>query len=65
MKLRSVAEGTTTTAAVIAWLITALLGVPLMTALGLWLLGVPLDWSSWKTFAGLAALAVAMVWAGA
>lgn len=29
--------------------------------LGLWLLGIPLDWSSWKTYAGIAALWFAIV----
>jgi hypothetical protein len=47
-----------------AWLIAALLGVPACIALGLWLLGIPIDWTSWKTYAGIASLTVAMVWAG-
>ena len=39
----------------------ALLPVVLaLLALGLWLLGVPLDWTSWKTYAGLVVLALAM-----
>jgi hypothetical protein len=32
--------------------------IPALFALGLWLLGVPLDWSTWKTYAGLAVLAL-------
>lgn len=30
-------------------------------ALGFWLIGISLDWSSWKTYAGLVALTAAMV----
>lgn len=33
--------------------------VPILLAIGLWLLGVPLDWASWKTYAGLLVVAVA------
>lgn len=46
---------------VAAWLAIALVGVPALIVLGLWLLGVPLDWSSWKTYAGIIALTAAMV----
>lgn len=34
-------------------LFLTLLGVPLLIALGLRLVGIPLDWSSWHTYAGL------------
>lgn len=34
--------------------------VPALLALGLWLIGVPLDWSSWKTYAGLAIITLAI-----
>lgn len=34
--------------------------VPGLLALGLWLMGVQLDWSSWKTYAGLLAITAAM-----
>ena len=34
--------------------------IPALLALGLWLLGVPIDWSSWKTYAGLAVLTIAL-----
>lgn len=33
---------------------------PAMLALGLWLLGVPLDWSNWKTYAGLIIISFAV-----
>jgi len=29
-------------------------------AAGFWLLGLPMDWSSWKTYAGLEVVALAM-----
>lgn len=45
----------------VIWLTVALCGTPLLIATGFWLLGVPLDWSSWKTYAGLITLSCAMV----
>lgn len=54
--LRAVGAG----AGITAWFAIALGGVPALIILGLWLLGVPLDWSSWKTYAGIVAIAVAM-----
>ncbi|MEW5891249.1 MAG: hypothetical protein AB1768_19950 [Pseudomonadota bacterium] len=36
-----------------------LLSVPLLLALGLWLVGVPLDWTDWKTYLGLVVLWIA------
>lgn len=33
--------------------------VPILLALGLWLVGVPLDWASWKTYIGLIVLWIA------
>lgn len=41
---------------VVSWFVAALCGSPLLIALGFWLLGVSLDWSSWKTYAGLVVL---------
>lgn len=38
-----------------------ILAVPFLIALGLWLLGVPLDWASWKTYAGLIVMWIAAV----
>lgn len=40
-------------------LILMLFAAPVLFAFGLQLLGIPLDWSSWKTYAGLAALTAA------
>lgn len=34
--------------------------IPALIALSLWLLGVPIDWSSWKTYAGLAVFTLAV-----
>lgn len=45
----------------VTWLAVALCGTPLLIALGFWLLGVSLDWSSWKTYVGLITLSGAMV----
>lgn len=58
--LRSFGAGT----AITAWFAVPLLAPPILIALGLWLLGVPLDWLSWKTYAGLVALTAAMALAG-
>lgn len=33
---------------------------PSLLALGLWLIGIPMDWSNWKTYAGLLAITVAV-----
>lgn len=41
-----------------SWLRLAL--VPPLLALGLWLLGAPFDWVSWKTYTGLAVIAFAV-----
>lgn len=38
-----------------------LLLIPIFLTLGLWLLGIPLDWANWKTYAGIAALWFAVV----
>ncbi len=42
------------------WL-TISISTPLLIAVGLSLLGIPLDWGTWKTYVGLCALTVAMV----
>lgn len=55
--LRAIGTG----ARVTTWFVIALTGVPVLIALGLWLLGFSLDWSSWKTYTGIITLAVAMV----
>lgn len=33
---------------------------PLLIALGLWLIGAPLNWISWKTYVGLLVIAFAV-----
>lgn len=42
------------------WVILSLTLLPAALALGFWLLGFPLDWYSWKTYAGLEIIALAM-----
>lgn len=44
---------------IVAGLGALVLAAPLLITLGLWLLGVPLNWSSWKTYAGLIVLWIA------
>ena len=60
MSFRSKIVGTLTAGGVMTWFVVALFGTPLLLALGLWLLGIHFDWSSWKTYAGLVALSAAM-----
>lgn len=44
----------------VGWLLCAITLLPAALAAGFWLLGFPLDWSSWKTYAGLEMIALAM-----
>lgn len=37
-----------------------ILAAPTLLGVGLWLLGVPLEWSSWKTYAGLVTVILAV-----
>lgn len=46
-------------AGIMAGIGAMVLAAPLLIALGLWLLGVPLSWTSWKTYAGLIVLWIA------
>ncbi|OJW46202.1 MAG: hypothetical protein BGO63_03790 [Candidatus Accumulibacter sp. 66-26] len=57
MALKSVFVGL----GVVGWVFLSLMLLPAALALGLWLLGFPLDWSSWKTYAGLEVISLAMV----
>lgn len=61
MRLRDKLTNTATAGGAFAWFVVALCGAPLLIALGFWLIGISLDWSSWKTYAGLVALTAAMV----
>jgi len=60
MSIRSKLSNTSSALGIMLWLFVAFFGVPILVGLGLWLIGVPLDLSSWKTYAGLMALSVAM-----
>jgi hypothetical protein len=42
------------------WLVAAFTLLPIALATGFWLLGLPMDWSSWRTYAGLEVVALAM-----
>lgn len=61
MGLRNKLANTVVAGGVVTWLAVALCGTPLLIALSFWLLGVSLDWSSWRTYAGLIAMSAAMV----
>lgn len=43
-----------------AYVFFSLAFTPALIALGLWLLGVPIDWASWKTYLGLLAISLAV-----
>ena len=54
--LKTIAFGTLA----VGWLICAITLLPAALAAGFWLLGVPLDWSSWKTYVGFEVVAVSI-----
>ena len=58
MSLRTNLANTATLGGLLGLLAMTLFGVPLLIALGLRLVGVTLDWSSWHTYAGLIVLAL-------
>ncbi len=59
MSLRTNLANTATLGGILGLLAMSLFGVPLLIALGLRLVGVALDWSSWHTYAGLIVLSLA------
>ena len=54
--LKKIALGT----CAVAWLVCAITLLPAALAAGFWLLGFPLDWASWKTYAGFEVIALAV-----
>ncbi len=54
--LKTIAFGTFA----VGWLLCAITLLPAALAAGFWFLGFPLDWSSWKTYAGLEVIALSM-----
>lgn len=61
MEVRKGLRNAVISAGVSGWFVLALFGTPSLIAGGLWLLGVPLDWGSWKTYVGIMSLTGAMV----
>ena len=43
-----------------SWLVASFALLPTALATGFWLLGIPMDWSSWRTYAGLAVISLTM-----
>ena len=60
MLLRTGLRNTATLGGLLVLLAIGLLGNSLLIALGLWLVGVPLNWSIWHTYAGLVVLSVSL-----
>ncbi|WP_018608176.1 hypothetical protein [Uliginosibacterium gangwonense] len=46
------------------WFFVAVTLVPGLILLGLWLIGMPLDFSTWKTYAGAMVLGAALSFSG-
>lgn len=53
-------EGSFTVGGLIVLLFVLLLLAPMALGCGLWLLGIPLDWGSWKTYAALVLICLAV-----
>ena len=56
----SILKGAFLASGVVVWLALAVTLLPAALALGFWLLGIPLDWASWRTYAGFLTLSLAM-----
>lgn len=54
--VKNIMTGAVITGGVAGWLLLFFIS-PLLIALGFWLIGIPLDWISWKTYAGLLVVA--------
>lgn len=56
--VKNIMSGAVVAGGIAGWLMLFFIS-PLLIALGLWLIGVALDWSSWKTYVGLLVIAFA------
>lgn len=56
---KNIISGAVVAGGVAGWMMLFFI-TPLLIALGFWLIGIPLDWLSWKTYAGLLIVAFAV-----
>lgn len=57
--VKNIMSGAVVAGGIAGWLMVFFIS-PLLIALGLWLIGVPLNWISWKTYVGLLVIAFAV-----